>query len=88
MSAQIMTLQQYQTLALGLRYVQVIETDGLLITRGLLDARGYVFALQPFASATVTLIHESKASTTAERAPSWMMSSWLGAFWSRGVRGA
>jgi hypothetical protein len=44
MSAQIMTLQQYQTLAIGLRDVQVIETDGLLITRGRLDNSGYVLA--------------------------------------------
>ncbi len=77
MSAQIMTLEQYQTLALGLRDVQIIETDGLLITRGLLAKSGYVLALQPFASTTVTLIHESMPPQRRERASSWMRSSWL-----------
>lgn len=78
MSAQIMTLQQYQTLAIGLRDVQVIETDGLLITRGRLDYSGYVLALQPFASTTVTLIHESKSPERPVGASSWIRPFRLG----------
>ncbi len=78
MSAQIMPLQQYQMLAIGLRDVRVIETDGLLITRGLLGESGYVLALQPFASKMVTLIHESKSPERAASVSFWMRSFWLG----------
>ncbi|MDP2356722.1 MAG: hypothetical protein Q8M31_11765 [Beijerinckiaceae bacterium] len=83
MSAQIMTLQQYQALALSLRDVQVIETDGLLITRGLLPESGYVLALQPFASTNVTLIHESKSPERLASVAPWMRSSWMLWSWLR-----
>lgn len=61
MSAQIITACEFQALLDRMVDVQVTETTGLIMTRGLDPARGYCLALQPFACGRVTLVWSTDA---------------------------
>lgn len=78
MGAQTITLCEYQALARQLIDVQITQTDGLLMTRGFLPGRGYLLALQPFASGRVTILDASPTRAAHANATSWF-ATWLNA---------
>lgn len=61
MSAQTVTVCEFQTLLDRLVDVRITETTGLVMTRGLDPGRGYVLALQPFAGGRITLVWSADA---------------------------
>ncbi|MFN3889087.1 MAG: hypothetical protein ACK4MV_01730 [Beijerinckiaceae bacterium] len=65
MSKQTMTLRAYQTLCERMCEVETIETDGLLILRGVAEGQGRSLALHPFASGRVTVIQPGSAPDPA-----------------------
>ena len=79
MGAQTITLCEYQALSRRFTDVQVIETDGLLITRGFLPERGYLLAMQPCASNQVTIVEAAPTHMARAMKADWL-TSWLGVF--------
>lgn len=56
------TAREYEDLARAFTEIEVIETDGMLITRAYLPPYGYVLALEPFGGRVVTLLWDNDFS--------------------------
>ena len=65
MSKQIMTLCEYQALYERSRDLRIIETDGLLIVKGLADEGEYL-ALHAFAARRVAILWPDKDAAASK----------------------